>query len=477
MTMLVILDGFGYRKERHGNAIAQASMPNWNYLVHHYPHELLGASGQFVGLPDGFMGNSEVGHLCMGAGRVVRTSFCKIHNSIEDGSFFSNKLLISKLTELKNKNHSFHIMGLLSDSGVHSHDSHIYALLKLAKSIGVENTFVHAFLDGRDTPPMSAGVYLKKLQDFCEKENYGSIASIHGRFYSMDRDNNWDRIKKSYDVMVGDTEVISLSWQDALESSYENNITDEFVEPVLFNKNGAVRDGDGIFFINFRPDRARQLTKYFLERNSLSFFVSPVRYAEEFKELNNDILFEDEEIKDTLLDLISGPVFIIAETEKYAHVTYFFRGKVDVQLPNETRVLVPSKKVRTYVDHPEMSASEITRKIVESLKEDPAYFYLVNYANCDMVGHSGNLEAVIKACECVDEQLGILYKEVVEKRDGNLFIVGDHGNAEEPKTSHTTNPVPFVIVNKSLVGDYGGFDECEVKDGLASVAAKILQME
>jgi 2,3-bisphosphoglycerate-independent phosphoglycerate mutase len=435
------------------------------------------------------MGNSEVGHICIGAGRVVRTSFCKLHDSIKKGDFFKNEFLIEKLKSLKKKDKSLHVMGLLSDAGVHGHEDHIYAILKLAKSMGVKKTFIHAFLDGRDTPPKSAKEHIKKLQNLCEAENYGVIASIHGRFYAMDRDNNWERTKKSYDVISGLGDYVDSSWESVIDKSYAKNITDEFIEPVLLVRDGAVKDGDGLFFTNFRPDRARQLTKCFLDEKKVSFFISTVQYDKVFRKNKiYSVLFENEEIKNTLLDEIASQtkdlennrVFIIAETEKYAHVTYFFRGKVDLQLENETRILVPSKKVRTYENDPEMSAKEITGKILESLKSDPAYFYLVNYANCDMVGHSGNFDATVKACEYIDEQLKILYEEVVEKLGGTIFITGDHGNAEEmalpgnkPKTSHTTNPVPFVIVDKKLKGDYPVFED--QNRGLSAVKPTILQ--
>lgn len=481
VEMLIILDGFGYRKEKDGNAIANANMKTWKMLQKKYPHTLLRASGSAVGLPDGFMGNSEVGHTCIGAGRVVRTSFCKLHDSIDDKTFFKNKLLIEKFKILKEKNKSLHLMGLLSDSGVHAHIDHLFALIRLAKQEGLKKVFIHAFLDGRDTPPKSAKKYLQLLQSVCEKEKCGKIGSVHGRFYAMDRDENWDRIKKSYDVLCGKTESKNgvRSWSDVIEDNYKKNITDEFIEPTLLIKDGIVSKDDGIVFYNFRPDRAWQITKSFLENNKLSFFISTTRYKKEFEKFNNDVLFERMEIKNTLLDVIAKkkPVFTIAETEKYAHVTYFFRGKVEKKLSNETRVLVPSKKVKSYVDHPEMSAPEITKKIIESLKTKKSCFYLVNFANCDMVGHSGDFDATVKACQCLDEQLAILYKEVVEKLGGTIFLTGDHGNAEENKTSHTTNPVPFIVINKSLEGEHRLFEnqDFSVRYGVSQVAPTILK--
>lgn len=493
-TMLLIFDGFGYRKDRVGNAIAHASMPTWQMVQRRYPHRLLAASGRAVGLPDGFMGNSEVGHMTMGAGRPIRTALCKFHDSIDDQTFFKNPFLIEKFLQLKKNGRSLHLLGLLSDAGVHSHERHIHELLRLAKRVGVKKTFVHAFLDGRDTPPSSAQMYLDRLQSVCDQEKYGAIASLHGRFYAMDRDMNWDRTQKSYEVLCG------VGEGGDLDAFYRRDVTDEFVEPALLLPKGIVQKGDGLFFTNFRPDRMRQLTRCFLDPSfdtfdtcgltsiggTLSFVASTTRYDELFKDFANDVMFESETISHTLLDEIAPQnVFIIAETEKYAHVTYFFRGKADVELANETRVLVPSVKARTYVNHPDMSAREITKRVVSSLQTNPAYFYLVNYANCDMVGHSGDFDATVKACECLDQQLKILYEEVVEKLGGTIFLTGDHGNAEEmidpetgqPKTAHTDNPVPFVIINKALAGNYKLFDQedAEVKEGLASVAPTILR--
>lgn len=503
-TMLLILDGFGFRGEKEGNAIAHAKMPIWESIVQQYPHCLLAASGNAVGLPEGFMGNSEVGHTCLGAGRVVVTSFCKIHDSIEDESFFDNKLLRKKFSQLKESGSALHLMGLLSDAGVHSHEELFYASLKLARQVGLNRVFLHLFLDGRDTPPRAAKKYLSRLQASCDDQSVGTIASLHGRFYAMDRDSNWDRIKKSYDVLCGRGELSTLSWEGAISDAYEKGVSDEFVSPVLLESQGFVKEGDGVLFINFRRDRARLLTESFLlsrdkfdkfesygpntADGSLRFFISPVQYSEDFEELNNDVLLEDKKIEHTLLDVIAGKgvdnsVFIVAETEKYAHVTYFFRGKVDVTTPNEYRVLVPSKKVKTYVDCPQMSAPEITEQVVSSLEMNPSYFYLVNYANCDMVGHSGDFEATVKACESIDEQLGILYKEVVLRLGGTIFLVGDHGNAEEmllaktgkSKTSHTANHVPFVVINECLKGQYGPFEGGKKPEyGLAHVAPTIL---
>lgn len=506
-TMLLIFDGFGYRKELAGNAIAQADMKTWRELLENYPSTFLSASGSAVGLPGNLMGNSEVGHLCIGAGRVLRTPLCKFHEIIDNKSFFSHEHVIKKFEKLKETSGALHLLGLASDAGVHSHEKHMYALIELAKQVGIEKVFLHVFLDGRDTLPKSAEKYLQKLESFCEKNKIGKIASIHGRFYAMDRDDNWDRIQKSYNIICGLSSPAgenrtpeNSSWRELLQKHYEQNQTEEFFEPKLLCGNGFVKQGDGMFFFNFRPDRAHLLASAFLDpefqefktcdlsvqNKTLEFVFSTTRYRENFKKYNNDVLFEDDDVCNTLLDVISeqtknNKVFIIAETEKYAHVTYFFRGKRDVQLDNETRVLIPSKKVKSYVETPEMSAPEITQKIVNSLKNNPADFYLANYANCDMVGHSGDFQATVQAALCLDEQLKILIEEIVEKRGGTIFITSDHGNAEEMldiksggvKTSHAINPVPFVIVNKKLKNKVDILSQ--EKRGVACVAPTILR--
>lgn len=477
-TMLVILDGFGYSSQQEGNAVASAHMPTWNMLTHCYPHALLHASGQFVGLLPGYMGNSEVGHLTLGAGRVIKSFLKKIHDSIDDGSFFTNKILIDRFTQLKKSGGALHLMGLVSDGGVHSHEYHLYALIRMAKKMGLERVFIHAFLDGRDVAPTSAAVYLERLEAFCSDLGCGQLASIHGRFYAMDRDKNFDRTQLSYQCLTGQLDKTgATSWREVLSSSYRSGITDEFIQPVLLVSDGYIKSGDGVVFFNFRPDRAQQLTECFLSSSlrggaggntrvwngpQLSFFISMTLYKEEFAKLKNDVLFKRELVEHTLLDVLAEQpnppkVFIIAETEKYAHVTYFFRGMVDKQLPNEQRVLVPSVKMKSYANFPQMSAPTITQHILHSLETDPADFYLVNYANADMVGHSGDLQATIQACQVLDQQLTTLYNLVVLQMNGTLFIVSDHGNAEEkidsktgePRTAHTTNPVPFVMVNKS----------------------------
>ncbi len=505
VTMLVILDGFGYRAARNGNAIAHAKMPFWNFLCTNYPTALLNASGDAVGLLDGYMGNSEVGHLTIGAGRVIPSPLKKFHDAIDNGSFFNNKTLIEKLTKLKHTNASLHLMGLVSDGGVHSHEYHLQALIKLAHQIGITKVFIHAFLDGRDTPPTSAATYLDRLEKLCTSLDCGTIASIHGRFYAMDRDKNWERTKTSYDLLCGiNTPAIRYtSWRDALSDAYKNNTTDEFVTPQLLTPDGIIKPGDGVIFFNFRPDRARQLTETFINQSfqhfanprntgnkSLLFFITATRYQKEFDRYNNDIIFEQDTIDHTLLDEIAEQtkhdpkrVFLIAETEKYAHVTYFFRGMKDIQLPQENRILIPSIKARSYAATPEMAAPIITETLIESLQKNPAFFYLINYANADMVGHSGDFAATIKACEILDQQLAALYHKVVEQLDGTLIITADHGNAEEkidehgnPRTAHTCNPVPFIVVHgrkEHTVGPLKPFQEPALL-GLAHIAPTLL---
>jgi len=503
-TMLIILDGFGYRPHKKGNAIAHAKMPTWkNVLLKKYPNSLLKTSGTAVGLLKGFAGNSEVGHTCLGCGRIVKTSLKKFHESIEDKSIFKNKILIKNFKKLQTSHNSLHLMGLLSNGGVHSHEKHLYALLRLARIFKLKKVFIHPFLDGRDTPAKSAAKYLQKLQKICNELTCGKIGTIHGRFYAMDRDNNWDRTKISYDILCKSKLNKSAkfsTWQEALKKSYSKNITDEFFYPIRLHEEGRIKKNDGIVFFNFRSDRARQLTECFINpkfkhfktenlnstSKTLKFFISTTRYKKEFKKFNNEILFEKEEIKNTLLDEIAkqksnnNKVFIIAETEKYAHVTYFFRGLTEKQLPNEIRTLVPSIKTKSYVKNPEMSAEKITKKLLGSLNSKPAYFYLVNYANPDMVGHSGNLKATIKACEFLDKQLKKLYEKVVMQMNGTMFILSDHGNAEEmidiktntPITSHTKNPVPFVLASKKQENK-----PLKLKKnlGLANVAPTILK--
>lgn len=485
-TALVILDGFGHSPATQYNAVAQAQTPNLDTWRATCPHTLLNASGPAVGLLDRYIGNSEVGHLTIGAGRIIKQPVTRIHDAIADKSFFKNPTLTHYFNRLKETGAPLHLMGLLSDAGVHSDIEHLYAYLGAAYNHGVPHVYIHAFLDGRDTPPRSAHAYLDHLENTIAEFGYGSLGSIHGRFYAMDRDNNWDRTKKSYDVLTHGGNDAPRPWQDVLEYYYEQDITDEFMPPTAIDPTSTIRDGDGVVFFNFRPDRARQLTQSFIEKDfkhfrttplDLACFITPVSYK---KDLHTTALFDVEPIHNTLKDILAHhnkTIFTIAETEKYAHVTYFFTGGREKPIKGETQRMIKSLPARTYVEQPEMSATKITDTVLDSLSNNPCDFYLINYANADMVAHSGDLQATIKAVECLDRELKRLYDEIVIKQKGILYITADHGNAEDmfnpetnqPRTAHTTNPVPFIVVSA----------ECNASEklplnGLSDIASFIL---
>jgi len=486
---LIILDGFGVSKETLHNAVLSAKKPNIEKFLSLYPHTNLFASGEYVGLLPGYIGNSQVGHLTIGAGRVITQPVTRIFETIEDKTFFDNNVLVQSLQQLQKKGGSLHIMGMLSDAGVHSHIAHLYAFLLAAKQQGISQVFIHGFLDGRDVAPQSAATYLEQLDAFIKKESIGKLASLHGRFYAMDRDNNWDRTQKSYDVLTGNVKFQGYQhWKELLKDSYNKDITDEFIVPTLLHPERFIKPGDGLIFFNFRPDRARQLTASFVDSHfdvfetkdcALTCFVTPVAYADN---LHTNVMFQKQKIKHTLKDVLTAQgktIFSIAETEKYAHVTYFFDGGVEKKYEHETRVLIKSKVAKDYVALPEMSAEQITETVVASLTSNPKDFYLVNYANCDMVGHSGNFDATVKAVECVDTQMGILYDLLIKKMNGTMYITSDHGNAEQmfdqivgqSHTAHTCNPVPFIFIKKEL-------ENSEMKlplNQLAQIAPFILQ--
>ena len=463
-NVLLILDGWGHAPDGPHNAISAAKTPNFDSWWQTFSHTTLTASGAAVGLLEGDIGNSEVGHLTMGSGRTIPQPVLIIHHAIEDGTFFENPKLIRCLAQLKQSGKKLHLMGLLSDASVHSHSKHLEAFLQAAKSQNIKNVFIHPFLDGRDVPPQSAKHYLDTLETLIKKIGVGKIGSLHGRFYAMDRDNNWKRTEQSYKTLT-EPQTTQTNWKTVLEKNYSTQTTDEFIPPTQLDADGIVQQGDGIIFFNFRPDRARQLTKAFLEPTfnqfqtkqiSLSCFITPVVYSAEIK---TTTLFGKPKIKNSLPDVLSAnqkTFFAIAETEKYAHVTYFFSGGREEKKENETRVLIPSIPAKKYVDKPEMSAAQITDAVLESLQNNPHDFYLINYANADMVGHSGNMDATVKAVEFLDQQLKKIYEQVVEKMDGTLYITADHGNAEkmfdqtsgQPRTAHTTNPVPFIMIQK-----------------------------
>jgi 2,3-bisphosphoglycerate-independent phosphoglycerate mutase len=477
---LVILDGFGYREEQTYNAIALAQKPIFNFLLENYPWTLLDASGEAVGLLPGMIGNSEVGHMTLGAGRIIEQPVVVLNKTIDDGSFFTNPILKNNLEHLSISGHALHILGLLSDAGVHSDIKHIEAYLDAAVRYGVKKIYIHAFLDGRDVVPTSAGMYLERLEKKCSSLHAGVISSITGRYFAMDRDKNFDRTDRALSVLLHQKSSKWDSWSQVLDYYYARGVTDEFIPPAQLHSEGVIRNGDGLICANFRPDRIRQLASSINKSGiSLAFFITPVDYG--LGSQTTPLLIFDT-IKNTLKEVLSQQalsIFTIAETEKYAHVTYFFGGRKEDPFEGEARVLIPSLHHKTYTHNPRMSADAITKTIISSLKNNKYDFYLINYANADMVGHSGNLAATIKAIECLDQQLEVLYKEIVLKRSGTLIITGDHGKAElmydiktkQPCTAHTTNQVYCIVASL----DSNSAIPSTVK-GLADVAPLILQI-
>ena len=470
--LLLILDGFGHSNNKEYNAITSANTPNLDHLLKTYPNSLINASESFVGLPKGQMGNSEVGHLCIGAGRVIDQDLDRINKSIKDKSFFSNDILIPRLEKISQNNNTLHLLGLLSDGGVHSHIDHILALIKLAKEQNVQHVFIHVILDGRDTPPKSASAYIKKLENFCKEINLGEIKTVSGRFYAMDRDNRWDRTHLAYDAIAcGSSSYTEPSAQQALNESYTRGESDEFVIPTLIKKSGTysgICDNDMVVFMNFRSDRARQLTNSILNESFNKFKRSSrpnkINYltltSHDEKQKKAECIFKPIDVKNSLGKYISDlnkTQLRIAETEKYPHVTFFFNGGIEEKYKGEQRILIPSQNVATYDLKPEMSAYEITEKLHEAIISKNYDLIVCNYANGDMVGHTGNLEAAIKAIEVLDECIHEIYK-AIKKIGGQMIITADHGNAEvmmdtknqQKHTQHTINKVPFVYVGKKI---------------------------
>lgn len=467
-TVLMILDGYGLNERKDHNAIAEAKTPVMDKLMAECPFVKGYASGLAVGLPDGQMGNSEVGHLNMGAGRIVYQELTRITKEIEDGDFFENKALLHAMENAKENGTSLHMYGLLSDGGVHSHNTHLYALLEMAKRNGLSKVYVHCFLDGRDTPPESGKDFVQALQDKMEEIGVGQIATVSGRYYAMDRDNRWDRIEKAYAALTKGEGVTANSGVEAVAQSYEKGETDEFVLPTVVLTDGAptatIQDGDSIIFFNFRPDRAREITRTFCCDEFDGFDRGPrkkvvyVCFTEYDVTIpNKEIAFEKVSITNTFGEFLAAHHMTqarIAETEKYAHVTFFFNGGVEAPNEGEDRILVKSPKVATYDLKPEMSAYEVCDRFVEAIKSGKYDVIITNFANPDMVGHTGVEPAAIKAIEAVDECVGRVV-EALKEADGQMFICADHGNAEqlvdyetsEPFTAHTTNPVPFILVN------------------------------
>ena len=470
---LIIIDGWGYSPRREGNAIALAKTPNYDELREQYPHTLLEASGTRVGLPPGIMGNSEVGHLNIGAGRVIRMDVSRVDHDIETGEFFRNQALSAVMDGVRKWDKSLYLIGLVSDGQVHSSQEHLYALLKMAKARGLDRVFVHCFLDGRDTPPTSGAAYVAALQEQIEKIGCGQIATIVGRYYAMDRDKRWERTRRAYDLLVHGSGEGATNPIAAIQRSYEKGIGDEFVEPIVVeNELGRPRallaDRDGVIFFNFRPDRARQLTRALAIANFDGFPVAArpqldfVCFTVYDRTFPLAVAFSPNEHRNVLAEVWSLTKvrnYRLAETEKYAHVTYFFNGGIEKEHEFERRLLVPSPKIATYDLEPEMSAFKVTEKVLQAIDEGESDVFVINFANPDMVGHTGKLAPTIEACQYVDTCLGWITKSIRRAR-GITLITADHGNAEQmidprtggPHTAHTTNPVPFHLIDEASRG-------------------------
>ncbi len=486
-VILMILDGFGVglEAEKRGDAIKAAKKPNIDKLFAENPVTKIGASGLDVGLPDGQMGNSEVGHTNIGAGRIVYQELTRITKSIEDGEFFENEALLKAVDNAAQEGKALHIMGLLSNGGVHSHNTHMYAIVELAKKKGVKNVYVHAFLDGRDVPPTSGKDFVEECANKLKEIGLGKIATVMGRYYAMDRDNRWDRVEKAYSAMVYGEGNKACCPVKAVEESYANDVTDEFVVPTVCEENATVKPGDSLVFFNFRPDRAREITRTYVDPEFKGFerkngffpltYVCMTQYDASMP--NVEVAFKPQSLKNTIGEYISNKGMTqlrIAETEKYAHVTFFFNGGVEQPYEGEDRILVKSPAVATYDLQPEMSAYEVTDKLVAAIKTGKYDMIILNYANCDMVGHTGVFEAAVKAVEAVDECVGKVVTAIREM-DGVALITADHGNADKmidtdgsPFTAHTTNLVPFCVV---------GYP-CELREGgrLADIAPTMLKI-
>lgn len=476
-VLLLILDGFGYSEDNDHNAVLAARKPNWDRLWNEYSHTLINASEKHVGLPSLQMGNSEVGHLNIGAGRIVYQELSRVDVAIEDGTFFTNPALTDAVAKVKQSDSALHIMGLLSPGGVHSHEDHIFAMLEMAERNGLHKVYIHALLDGRDTPPKSASQSLTLLHEMCIGAGVGKVASIIGRFYAMDRDNRWERVQPAYELITeGSAEFTAENAIEGLEMAYERGESDEFVKPTAITNGGApvsMQDGDVVVFMNFRADRAREITRALTDTNfdgferkhfpKLASFVTLSSYGEDFK---LPCAYTPEAIHNGFGEYVSGlglKQLRIAETEKYAHVTYFFSGGRESAYPGEDRVLVPSPKVATYDLKPEMSAFEVTDKLEEAILSRQYHAIICNFANGDMVGHSGDMSAAVKAIEALDVCIGRVVK-AMQSIGGEVILTADHGNAEQmidrathqAHTAHTLNPVPFLYVGrKAKLADTG----------------------
>ncbi|MBE6900576.1 MAG: 2,3-bisphosphoglycerate-independent phosphoglycerate mutase [Ruminococcaceae bacterium] len=481
--VLMILDGFGYNESDYGNAIRAAKMPNLDKIRETCPKTIIGASGLDVGLPEGQMGNSEVGHTNIGAGRIVYQPLMRITNAVRDGSFFKNEALCAAMENCKENGSALHILGLLSDGGVHSHLEHIFGLIDMAKKNGLSKVYLHCFMDGRDVPPSSGKGYVEKLQAKLSEAGIGKIASVGGRYYGMDRDKRWDRVEKHYKALVLGDAPYEENAAEAVQKSYDEGITDEFIVPFICEKNAGIKDCDSVIFANFRPDRAREMTRAIVDEEFAGFertakkvcYVCMAQYDETLE--NVKVAFPPLVLEDTFGEYVAKKglkQLRIAETEKYAHVTFFFNGGVEACYGNEDRDLIASPNVATYDLQPEMSAYLVTEKLLEELDRNEHDVIILNYANTDMVGHTGVFSAAVAACEAVDECLGKVCEKVKEL-GGTVLITADHGNADvmlasdgTPFTAHSTNPVPFIVYNH----------ECELREGgvLADIAPTMLKL-
>lgn len=467
---LIILDGWGYREATEDNAIAQAKTPNFNRLWKQYPHELLAASCMRVGLPKGQMGNSEVGHLNLGAGRVVFQDLSRITNAVESAEFYKNPVLVKAVDSAITNNKAIHIFGLLSSGGIHSHETQIHAMVRLAAKRGAKQIYMHAFLDGRDTPPKSAEEFIANIEKvFCEV-GVGQIATLVGRYYAMDRDKRWDRVEAAYNLLTLGTAVHEAKTAlQGIQLAYAAGETDEFVKPTTIHQPGqapiTVNDGDSVIFMNYRADRAREITRAFNDPDFHEFKRQRVPQLADYvgltsydKTFNIPVAFPPQELTNVLGEYLSAnhlKQLRIAETEKYAHVTFFFDGGLEKNYEDEDKILIPSPKVSTYEQTPEMSAREITKALIEAINSKKYDVIICNYANCDMIGHTGDFQATVKAVECLDDCLGQVIN-AMQNVGGEAIITADHGNAElmfdhktnQPHTAHTNNPVPFIYVGR-----------------------------
>ncbi len=482
--VLTILDGYGMSDCREVSAISKAKTPRITEFFAKYPNTTLRASGMDVGLPEGQMGNSEVGHTNIGAGRIVYQELTRITKSILDGDFFENKALCQVMEECRDSGKKLHLMGLLSDGGVHSHHSHLYALIEMAKKIGLQHIYVHCLLDGRDVPPNSGLDFVRQLEEKLASIGAGKIATVMGRYFAMDRDNRWDRVEKAYNAMTMAEGEMAATGSTAVENSYANQVFDEFVLPTVVDKMGTIDAGDGVIFFNFRPDRAREITRTFVDTEFSGFvrkkfskvhYVCMTQYDAMMPEVS--VAFLPQELTHTFGEYISKKGLSqlrIAETEKYAHVTFFFNGGVEQNYPGEDRCLIPSPKVATYDLLPQMSAFEVKEAVVEKIRSGKYDVIVLNFANCDMVGHTGMMDAAIAAVEAVDTCVGEVVDAVISM-DGQVIITADHGNADRmidndggPFTAHTTNPVPMILI--------GGKDRSLRSGCLADIAPTMLAL-